>query len=613
MRPSPLWLCAASTAAAVALNAPNGANDALSPAALSKRDMDMSMVTPTEEDPDSSPHTNSSLRETGTPSGLPSGVPPGVPHSMKHMHGMPILQTELTAEERLYWENYSTATYFNAPSSHKHALYAHVALYLVAYVALYPLVLVLWSTGHRLYFPALTGHAVLVVALVWNYWVFAASITPLYPHNAFHPMTWLLFLGTIAHWVMAAVAVVHRYLDDYESIDSDATDEMSMRSPDLTLRDSHSPFDEYELDAMGAPDGHLQTSNGAMLGLQPPRLLRVLLRLPGFLAAARVFGQSACQATSVLNWVLFAYFLVYFPTGIATYAVYGTDGTMFNILAHFIKGGVFFVLGLVTLARYCGAGAGKGWAWNHRFVGAAGSAGWLRLQPRGIWTMEFVESALILFYGSTNIFLEHLAGAGGEWTAKDLQHVLIAFIYLGCGLCGVLLEYRLSEWRYEKAVDNLAASADAKMVASVTKATPGFSPNPFPILTIYWTGILMSKHEQASALSTEIHIQWGQMFTMGCGFRLVSYIFRLLDASKSRKLCAPQAPFSEVLTAFALICGGLIFMESCDPVVHLLEYRGYTSMFTLNVSLGVVALVMAWEMAVFSLRDAIVARRQRAN
>nr|CAI6413900.1 AAC_HP1_G0006610.mRNA.1.CDS.1 [Saccharomyces cerevisiae] len=52
--------------------------------------------------------------------------------------------------------------------------------------------------------------------------------------------------------------------------------------------------------------------------------------------------------------------------------------------------------------------------------------------------MEFVESFLIFFYGSTNIFLEHLAGNGGAWTAKDLQHVSIAFMFIGTDLCGLL-------------------------------------------------------------------------------------------------------------------------------------------------------------------------------
>lgn len=47
---------------------------------------------------------------------------------------------------------------------------------------------------------------------------------------------------------------------------------------------------------------------------------------------------------------------------------------------------------------------------------------------------EFVESALIFFYGSTNIFLEHLGGWGGKWSAHDLEHLAITILFLGGGL-----------------------------------------------------------------------------------------------------------------------------------------------------------------------------------
>lgn len=46
-----------------------------------------------------------------------------------------------------------------------------------------------------------------------------------------------------------------------------------------------------------------------------------------------------------------------------------------------------------------------------------------------------------------------------------------------------------------------------------------------------------------------------------------------------------------------------MFMESTDPLVLSYEYHGYTSMFILNVSLGVIALLMSWEMALFALKD----------
>lgn len=50
------------------------------------------------------------------------------------------------------------------------------------------------------------------------------------------------------------------------------------------------------------------------------------------------------------------------------------------------------------------------------------------------FSCEFVESSLIFFYGSTNIFLEHLAGWGKAWTARDLEHVAITVLFIGGGL-----------------------------------------------------------------------------------------------------------------------------------------------------------------------------------
>lgn len=483
------------------------------------------------------------------------------------------------------------------------------------FILWYPFVLVFANLHHWLYLPALTLHTALIVVSAINYWVFMDSVrSDLYPHSAFTPMTLLLVLGALVHWVVAALAVAYRYLNiddefDYAELELDDDHPSLMHLPDLTLRDSHQSF---ELDDMSEPDGHLKTSNSLMLAPRL-RLSLWLLGFPAFKRATTACGKTAVAVCGVFNWALFAYFLVYAGTGVATYGIYGLDLTMFNLLAHFIKGGVFFVLGLVSLARYCGAFRNKGWAWNHRFVSRrAADAGWLRWQPAGLWTMEFVESSLILFYGSTNIFLEHLAAAGGPWAAKDLQHASIAFIYIGCGLCGVLVERRLATWRYKTAVSHLAAATDAKTASAVAKATPGYLPNLFPILTIYWTGIIMSKHEQASQLSTDIHVQWGNMFVIGCAFRLLTYLL-CTWAPAQVSLTLPLSPMTELVVSFALLCGGLVFMESCDPVVHLFEYYGYTLMFTLNVSVGVVALLMAWEVSVFAFKDALMRRMSGAK
>lgn len=576
------------------------------------------MAIPMDMDMDSdNGSVNGKTPESTTPEAQASLVP--VPHKMAHHHGVPILQTHLEPEERLYWENYSTETYFNTPSSHRLALWLHLALYLGTYVFLYPFVLVFWNIHHCMYLPALTVHTVLVLVSAINYWVFMGSIKELYPHNAFGPMTLILFFGAIVHWAVAVLAVAYRYLNiddefDYSELDHDDDHIASIHSPDLTLRESNLHLESFELDDLDEPDSRLKTSNGLMFPPKPSRISQFLIKFPAFKRATQLCGKTASGFTGLFNWALFAYFLIYFPTGITTYGLFGLDQTMFNLLAHFIKGGVFFILGLVSLARYMGAFRNKGWSWNHRFVTAKkANTTWLRWQSSGLWTMEFIESSLILFYGSTNIFLEHLAGAGGAWSAKDLQHVSIAFIYIGCGLCGVLVERKLSSWRYQKAIDNLSFVRDSKTLASVVKATPGFSPNPFPILTIYWTGIIMSKHEQASPLSTEIHVQWGNMFVIGCLFRLITYLYCIWTPPNSGSLTQPMSPMTELVVSFSLLCGGLIFMESCDPIVHLFEYYGYTSMFTLNVSVGVVALLMAWEMVVFAIKDALVRRMSSRN
>jgi hypothetical protein len=99
---------------------------------------------------------------------------------------------------------------------------------------------------------------------------------------------------------------------------------------------------------------------------------------------------------------------------------------IFSGLAHWIKGGVFFWLGLLTLGRWSGSFADMGWAWNLRPV----------IVRRKTWrpSAEFVESALIFFYGATNIFLEHLGSWGGEWSSQDLEHLAITVLFLGGGL-----------------------------------------------------------------------------------------------------------------------------------------------------------------------------------
>jgi hypothetical protein len=94
-----------------------------------------------------------------------------------------------------------------------------------------------------------------------------------------------------------------------------------------------------------------------------------------------------------------------------------------------IKGGIFFWYGILTLARWSGAFADFGWAWNVKPPAAV-----VGRRTAAAPTAEFTESLLIFIYGSSNIFLEHLAAWGGEWTAQDLEHVSITIMFFGGGL-----------------------------------------------------------------------------------------------------------------------------------------------------------------------------------
>jgi len=61
------------------------------------------------------------------------------------------------------------------------------------------------------------------------------------------------------------------------------------------------------------------------------------------------------------------------------------------------------------------------------------------IRKANMGSAEFVESFLIFFYGSTNVFLEHLAAWGKEWSAQDMEHISITIMFIGGGLVGTPL------------------------------------------------------------------------------------------------------------------------------------------------------------------------------
>lgn len=558
-----------------------------------------------------------------------------VPHEPKHLHGVPILQwPSLTPAERLYWQNYNTTTYFTTREGSRAALRYHATTLLLLAFVLYPVSLALSAARSRWYLPLLFANLCVGASSVAALHLFKTTFPgdDLYPHNIYGATSAVLIALMLVHFLAAVLAVPvspESPLNDYHPVDAIPLDDLESTPVMVVVahsaRGSPSPSsnrdtlcslssgtnhkrghdDDYDDDDDAAADADITAVEAPPLVPQDVPVFHILFACASYRALARRLSRPALTVFHLLNYPLFLYVFADVVVGFAVGNLLGKGIRIFNLLAHWIKGGVFFTLGVVSLARYCGFGAKYGWAWNRVCFTAQlsqerSSNLLFRFAPAGTITMEGIESFLIFFYGSTNVFLEHLAGSGGAWTAKDLQHVSIAFMFIGTGLCGLLTEYKLNHWRFEHA----RGHSHADLVA----ATPGYSPNPFPAFTIFWTGILMSQHAQASETSTTIHMQWGYLLSYGSFFRLLTFLILFLVPAASRGTASK--PFTELITSFCLFCGGLVFMESTDQSIDAMEYRGLTPMFTFNLSVGFVSLLMAWEMILFIWKDWLVKTRK---
>lgn len=99
-------------------------------------------------------------------------------------------------------------------------------------------------------------------------------------------------------------------------------------------------------------------------------------------------------------------------------------------------------------------------------------------------------------------------------------------------------------------------------------STYSISLNPLPGLVILLLGFLMSSHHQESIVSTMLHAQWGTMLVGFSLARAVTYLLAYLSPPTS---FLPSRPPSEIVAAFCLISGGLIFMASVSYNVLAFE------------------------------------------
>jgi len=135
-----------------------------------------------------------------------------------------------------------------------------------------------------------------------------------------------------------------------------------------------------------------------------------------------------------------------------------------------------------------------------------------------------------------------------------------------------------------------------------------FSMNPVPALVILLLGIMMSSHTQESMISGMVHKQWGQLLTGASFARGLTYVLTYLKPPKS---IYPSRPPTEILTAFGLMSGGIIFMASAQDTIEGMIHYELDAMFMYTITMGLVGLLMAWVIMVVAIKGWAVRRENR--
>lgn len=171
-----------------------------------------------------------------------------------------------------------------------------------------------------------------------------------------------------------------------------------------------------------------------------------------------------------------------------------------------------------------------------------------------------------------------------------MEHVSITVLFIGGGLCGMLVEstrirdllnYTVADAAQgEEGQGQYPAYRDDDVDEEQQRRPPGpevlrepetyaFSMNPIPALVILLLGIMMSSHTQDSMISSMVHKQWGNLLTGASFARGLTYVLAWLRPPRS---VYPSRPPTELLTAFGLISGGIIFMASVSFYVFFTFY-----------------------------------------
>ncbi|KAF4121593.1 Protein of unknown function (Ytp1) [Geosmithia morbida] len=525
-------------------------------------------------------------------------------------------------------------TYFSH-SDHASLMIGHIACMTIAWAFMLPVAVMLSLVSSRytlltqLVFLA-TNALGLLLGTIYN-----AQTPDLYPGNAHHPIGWIITWVVSAHILVSLVGRVAGFIKGYKGARHQQTstqehqpfipvsngaeyDERQRRSSDDSAQasnhsaesmGSNSVSTHVADDEMGAEhhkeytDEDQEFEDLPLVDSPIPSSNRLILKIAQ--AISQRIWRYIRLGYQIVDRIILPFGFVAFTTGIATYGRFFEGHAIFGGLAHWIKGGVFFWLGLFNLGRWSGSFAELGWAWNLR-----------PRQSHQKWhpSSEFVESALIFFYGSTNIFLEHLGNSNGGWRAQDLEHVSITVLFIGGGLCGMLIESTWIRDLLSMSVSDLGSADGYTDLEREEELQPPttyqISLNPIPALVIMLLGIMMSSHHQESMTSTMVHAQWGNLF-LGASFaRGLTYVIMYIKPPKS---VFPSRPPTELLSSFGLIAGGIIFMaSSSDTVDRMIRYE-LDAMFMYTVTMGLVGILMAWVLAVLAIKGWALRKERRAS
>ncbi|KAF2972005.1 hypothetical protein GQX73_g1589 [Xylaria multiplex] len=517
-------------------------------------------------------------------------------------------------------------TYFAHPE-HVTAIYAHIGIMVVGWVFVLPTAVMLSIARSRYTLAAqflflLTNAIGVLTGIVYN-----ANTPDLYPNNAHHKLGWLVtwvvgaqvlvgLVGRVAGMMSRSsrsghgkeeeqsfIPVSTEAMAEHQRINQDAfsspyrhsndsgqgteRNTESLRSASLStmvghespieLSDRRRQYDEDDEEDLVFKPTEMHSSSASQ-----SFVAKIASKISDKAWKVIVLGYGFVDRTIlILGYITLC-------TGLITYARFFEGHEIFSGLAHWIKGGIFFWYGILTLGRWSGSFGELGWAWNIR-----------PKQSSKKWTpsAEFVEGALIFTYGATNIFLEHLGSSESTFSSQDLEHVSITVLFIGGGLLAMLIESTrirdfLNTTTTEASLSHPGhAYSDEERAALEPPRQYEFSINPIPALVILLLGIMMSSHTQQTMISSMVHKQWGNLLTGASFARGFTYVLLYLKPPRS---VLPSRPPTELLTAFGLISGGTIFMASSGDTVAGMIHYDLDAMFFYTVTMGLVGLLMAW-------------------